>query len=107
MHSRLLLMQSPLCRVIALAHRHLQADECSSAAELRAMPRAQAESKLHLVGFAVLSCPLKPESLPACEALRHSSHQLVMITGDAALTACHAAAALNITDRPTLILTHM
>lgn len=70
------------------------------------MSRSHAESGLQLVGFAVLACPLKPESLPAMEALRDASHQLVMITGDAALTACHAAASLAITDRPTLILNH-
>lgn len=70
------------------------------------MSRGAAESGLQLVGFAILSCPLKPESVPALEQLKNASHQLVMITGDAALTACHAAASLGITDRPTLILSH-
>ena len=39
----------------------------------------------------VLGCPLKPESAPTLLHLRESSHALIMITGDAALTACHAA----------------
>lgn len=92
-------------RVIALAQRQLAPEE-SSAAEMRGMARSDAEARLQLVGFAVLSCPLKPESAPALQQLRGASHQLVMITGDAALTACHAAAELGITDRPTLILSH-
>ncbi len=39
--------------------------------------------------------------------LADSRHQLVMITGDAALTACHVAAQVHIVDRPVLILTHL
>ena len=35
-----------------------------------------------------------------------SSHQLMMITGDAPLTACHAAKQVHILDRPVLILVH-
>lgn len=36
-------------------------------------------------------CPLKEDSEPALAALRASNHQLVMITGDAPLTACFTA----------------
>lgn len=36
--------------------------------------------------------------------LRESRHQLVMITGDAPLTACHTAAQVHIVTRPALIL---
>ena len=32
--------------------------------------------------------------------------QLVMITGDAPLTACHAASRIHILDRPVLIAVH-
>jgi magnesium-transporting ATPase (P-type) len=38
--------------------------------------------------------------------LRDSSHQLVMITGDAPLTACHAARRIHIVDRDVLIAVH-
>ena len=48
----------------------------------------------------------QPESEPALAELAGSSHALVMITGDAPLTACHAAAHVHIIDRPVLILTH-
>ena len=39
-------------------------------------------------------------------ALQEASHQLVMITGDTPLTACHAAKQVHIVDRPILILDH-
>ena len=48
---------------------------------------------------------MKPQSAPALRILRESAHALVMITGDAALTACHVASRLGITTRSTLILT--
>lgn len=47
------------------------------------------------------------DSEPALRMLAESRHQLVMITGDAALTACHVAAQVHIVDRPVLILTHL
>ena len=37
-------------------------------------------------------------------AVQDASHQLVMITGDTPLTACHAAKQVHIVDRPILIL---
>eukprot|EP00891_Asterochloris_glomerata_P000411 jgi/Astpho2/411/Aster-03461 len=89
-------------RVIALAYKQLPSH--LSTPELRELPREQLESKLQFGGFAVLQCPLKPESAPTLEMLRDSSHQLVMITGDQPLTACHAASRVSIVDRPVLIL---
>jgi manganese-transporting P-type ATPase len=59
----------------------------------------------HCAGFAIFRSPLKPESEPTLRMLRDSQHQLVMITGDAPLTACHAAAQVHIVVRPPLILT--
>ncbi|GFR45827.1 hypothetical protein Agub_g7191, partial [Astrephomene gubernaculifera] len=92
-------------RVIALAHKALSPDLDS--ATLRSMPREEVESQLHFVGFAVFQCPLKPESEPALAALAASAHQLVMITGDAPLTACYAAARVHIVTRPVLVLGHV
>ncbi len=71
------------------------------------MPREEVEGGLTFGGFAVLQCPLKPESEPALRMLKEASHQLVMITGDAPLTACHAAGRVHIVDRPVLILNSM
>ena len=53
--------------MLALAHRKLPGD--TTAAAVRGMPREEAESQLQLAGFAVLQCPLKPESEPALAAL--------------------------------------
>ncbi|KAG2488279.1 hypothetical protein HYH03_013129 [Edaphochlamys debaryana] len=92
-------------RVIALAHKALQPDMDSSA--LRSLTRESVESGLNFVGFAVFQCPLKPESEPALKALAASAHQLLMITGDAPLTACYAAARVHIVTRPVLVLGHV
>jgi magnesium-transporting ATPase (P-type) len=53
-----------------------------------------------------LQCPLKEESEPALAQLRESSHQLMMITGDAPLTACFAASKVHIVTRDVLVLGH-
>ncbi|GFH31709.1 uncharacterized protein HaLaN_30803, partial [Haematococcus lacustris] len=78
-------------RVIALAVRNLGRAQDLDLAALRSTPREAMEQGLSWAGFAIFSCPLKPESEPALAQLRASSHQLVMITGDAPLTACFAA----------------
>lgn len=65
----------------------------------------QAESALRYAGLAVFEAPLKAGSEPALRMLRDSSHLLVMITGDAALTACYTARQVHIVDMPVAILT--
>lgn len=90
-------------RIIALAYKKLPSD--LTAAKTRDMTREEVETGLEFGGFAVLQCPLKPESEPALRMLKEASHQLVMITGDAPLTACHAASKVHIVDRQALILT--
>lgn len=60
----------------------------------------------HTNAAAVTQCPLKVESEPSLRALAESSHQLVMITGDAPLTACYAAGQVHIVTREVLILQH-
>ena len=92
------------CRVIALAYKRL--DSSTNASDLRTMPRGTVEQGLCFGGFAVLRCPLKVESEPALKMLKDSSHQLVMITGDAPLTACYTAGQVHIVDRPVLLLVH-
>ena len=98
------LMVCVCCRVIALAYKQL--DSSISASDLRTMPRGTVEQGLCFGGFAVLRCPLKAESEPALKMLKDSSHQLVMITGDAPLTACYTAGQVHIVDRPVLLLVH-
>ena len=57
-------------------------------------------------GFAIFQCPLKEESEHALKELADSSHQLMMITGDAPLTACFAASKVHIVTREVLVLSH-
>jgi cation-transporting ATPase 13A1 len=54
----------------------------------------------------LLQCPLKEESEPALAELAAASHMLVMITGDAPLTAVHAASQVHIVTRPVLVMQH-
>ena len=95
-----------LCATVcddALGGSNAVASESSAAA--RGMRRDETESNLDFRGFAAFACETKPASAPALELLRRSAHALVMITGDAPLTACHVAAEVGITRRPTLVLT--
>lgn len=89
-------------RVLTLAYKHLPDMPVS---DLRSLERDHAESELTFAGFAVFACPLRSDSAEALLSLKNSSHELVMITGDQALTACHVAAQVHIVDRPVLILT--
>eukprot|EP00898_Chlorokybus_atmophyticus_P008150 jgi/Chlat1/8336/Chrsp8S08098 len=89
-------------RVLALGYRCI-GDKTVS--EVKALDRDEVERDLSFGGFAVFSCPLKPDSAAALEMLKNSSHDLVMITGDQALTACHAASKVHIVSRPVLVLT--
>ena len=89
-------------RVIALGIRRLTGID--DAAVARTLPRRQAESNLEFCGFAVFSCPLKASSAETLLALKRGSHRLIMITGDAMLTACHVAAQVHIADKSPLTL---
>ena len=89
-------------RVIALCAKDVPDDKDVSA--VRSMTRKECESGLDFIGFAVFACRVKPTSAPAVGVLTQSSHASVMITGDAPLTACHVAAEVGITARPTLVL---
>lgn len=72
--------------------------------EARDMDRDAVESDLTFAGFAVFNCPIRPDSAPVLLELKNSSHDLVMITGDQALTACHVAGQVHIVSNPVLIL---
>ncbi|GBG89136.1 hypothetical protein CBR_g48843 [Chara braunii] len=89
-------------RVLALAYKHLPDMPIG---ELRSIERDDAESGLHFSGFAVFACPLRRDSASTLLELKDSSHELVMITGDQALTAVHVASQVHIVSRPVLVLT--
>jgi cation-transporting ATPase 13A1 len=61
---------------------------------------------LCMLACLTLQCPLKVESEPTLAALSAANHMLVMITGDAPLTAVHAASQVHIVTRPVLVMQH-
>jgi cation-transporting ATPase 13A1 len=83
-------------RVIALAYRVLPAG--TTASRVRTMPRAEVERDLIFGGFACFACPLKKESADVLKELGEAAHDMVMITGDAPLTAIGVARAVNIVE---------
>ncbi|XP_010521514.1 PREDICTED: probable manganese-transporting ATPase PDR2 [Tarenaya hassleriana] len=88
-------------RVLALAFKPLPDMMVS---EARNMDRDAVESGLTFAGFAVFNCPIRTDSATVLLELKNSSHDLTMITGDQALTACHVASQVHIVSKPILIL---
>ncbi|KAA8522607.1 hypothetical protein F0562_013032 [Nyssa sinensis] len=88
-------------RVLALAFKSLPEMTVS---EARSLDRDVVESGLTFAGFVVFNCPIRADSATVLSELKGSSHDLVMITGDQALTACHVASQVHIISKPALIL---
>ncbi|XP_042388358.1 probable manganese-transporting ATPase PDR2 [Zingiber officinale] len=88
-------------RVLALAYKTLPEMAVS---EARSLDRDVVENGLTFAGFAVFNCPIRSDSATVLSELKGSSHDLVMITGDQALTACHVASQVHIITKPALIL---
>ncbi|GMP86442.1 hypothetical protein CsSME_00039220 [Camellia sinensis var. sinensis] len=88
-------------RVLALAYKFIPEMTVS---EARTLDRDVVESGLTFAGFAVFNCPIRGDSSTVLSELKASSHDLVMITGDQALTACHVASQVHIISKPALIL---
>ncbi|XP_007029274.2 PREDICTED: probable manganese-transporting ATPase PDR2 [Theobroma cacao] len=88
-------------RVLALAYKSLPDMTVS---EARSLERDTVECGLTFAGFAVFNCPIRADSSTILSELKNSSHDLVMITGDQALTACHVAGQVHIVSKPALIL---
>ncbi|KAK9170624.1 hypothetical protein Syun_002764 [Stephania yunnanensis] len=88
-------------RVLALAYKSLPEMTVSQA---RSLDRDSVESDLTFAGFAVFNCPIRADSASVLSELKGSSHDLAMITGDQALTACYVASQVHIISKPALIL---
>jgi len=84
-------------RVLALATKPIEASKPS---EIQGFTREDAEQGLSYLGLALFRCPLKSDSRENIVHLREGAHQVMMITGDHALTACHVAKELKMTAKP-------
>jgi cation-transporting ATPase 13A1 len=81
-------------RVLAIAYRRLD----GSIGNVKELDRASVERDLVFAGFLLLDCPLKPDSRSIILELQSSGHDVVMITGDAVLTAAEVARQVGIID---------
>ena len=81
-------------RVIALAYRGM--DTLTTTKNIQSLQRDEVECDLTFAGLLVFHCPIKEDSRKIVRHLRKASHRNIMITGDAALTACHVARSVGI-----------
>lgn len=88
-------------RIIAMAYKDMQP---MGGEAMKALQREDVERGLTFAGFLIFECPLKADSQDVIQQLMDSSHKAVMITGDAALTACEVARRLKMVTKPVLIL---
>ncbi|KAK3269066.1 hypothetical protein CYMTET_22468 [Cymbomonas tetramitiformis] len=90
-------------RVIALAYRVLAVEEeeeavaaCSAG---QGVPREKLEKDLVFTGFIAFSCLVRKDTAMIIKQLQDGSHNVIMATGDAALTGLYVAARVGITDK--------
>jgi len=88
-------------RVLALGHRDMGT---MSNQQLKELKRDDIEQQLTFAGFVIISCPMKPDSKSVIKELVSSSHQVMMITGDNPLTACHVARQLKFCKTSTTVI---
>jgi cation-transporting ATPase 13A1 len=82
-------------RVLALAHRELTPCETAVARNAqrtgKSSPREEVETDLVFAGFVAFSCRVRRDTTVVIRDLLQGSMKVVMVTGDAALTALHVA----------------
>jgi len=81
-------------RVLAMGYRELTSKE--AAGNLKDLNREDVESNLIFAGFLLLQCPIKSDSKAVVSELWGSGQRVVMITGDALLTAAEVARQVGI-----------
>ena len=89
-------------RVVAVGYKINNKLPCA----LKNMTLQDIEHDMLFCGFLILASPVKSDALATIKELRQSSHHVVMITGDNALTACHVAKQLQITDLEMILITN-
>merc|ERR1719203_1188634 len=70
----------------------------TSISTLQQKGRSFYEQQLLFAGFLILDCPLKSDTFHVINELKISSHRVVMITGDSALTAAEVSRQVGIID---------
>lgn len=86
-------------RVLALAYRNLGKNSMSSLAKWKSS-RDKVESMLTFAGLIIMDSPLKTDSARVIKELRAGNQNVVMVTGDAVLTAVEVARRVGIIDSP-------
>jgi magnesium-transporting ATPase (P-type) len=61
-----------------------------------ALDRATAESSLQFAGFVAFTCRVRKDTADVVAQLREGGHAVVMVTGDALLTALHVAKEVSV-----------
>lgn len=89
-------------RVIALGYKDLAAESVPKS--FKQAQRDDFETELTFCGFLVFRCPLKKDSKSAIKLLKGSSHRVMMITGDNALTAIHTAQEVEMISKDSQVL---
>mmetsp|Transcript_357 Transcript_357/g.813 ORF Transcript_357/g.813 Transcript_357/m.813 type:complete len:1571 (-) Transcript_357:629-5341(-) len=86
-------------RIIALAHRQLSSDESARLkSHSNPLTRDEMERGLTFDGFLAFACPVRTDTPDVIRCLRASSHNVMMATGDSALTALHVANEVGIAE---------
>ena len=91
-------------RVLAMGYKELSSKVTINAWKKRG--RDVLERDLIFAGFLVLDCPLKPDSKKVIKELRSTGHDVVMITGDAVLTAAEVARQVGIINKSKKVDTY-
>ena len=81
-------------RVIALAYRFHEEED--GQVPMHERPRAWVESNLRFAGFVSFRCAVRSDTAEVVAKLHASSHSVVMVTGDAMLTAVFVAREIKI-----------
>jgi cation-transporting ATPase 13A1 len=79
-------------RMIALGYRDI------TFSQIENIRRQEIEKDMIFAGFLMLNCPLKEDTKHIIHDLLFAQHQIMMITGDNALTACEVARQVGILD---------